>query len=143
MTESHQPYNEQLKGFCVVLLEHARSQAPAGTEALVAQMILVVQKTSSKSGLQQIVRDLVEGARGLSEVEVRELDKRLAARDFPTLSAMRDSEGREFQEILLRGRIRDEVEVRFVEARLSDVGPTGPSDSERALANGLLRSCKL
>jgi hypothetical protein len=143
MTESHKPYTEQLREFCVEILAHTRSRAPAGMEGLVTRMISVVETTSSKSGLQQVARDLVEGTLGLSEVEVREIDDRLASRDLPTLSSMRDSEGREFRKILLRGRIRDEDEARFVEARLSDMGPTGPSDSERALANALLLSCKL
>ena len=141
--KSRQPYKQQLKVFCVELLEHARLHSSEHAKAFVTQMVYVVQQTSSKSGLQQIVRGLVEMTLPLSEVEVRELDSRLASRNLPTLSAMRDSEGQQFRKILLRGRIRGEDEYRFVEARLSDVGLTGPSDAERDLANRLLLSCKL
>jgi len=140
--KSHQAYKDQLKAFCVELLEHARLQSPTHAE-IVTQTVSVVRTTSSKSGLQQIVRDLVEMTLPLSEVEVRELDSRLASQNLPTLSAMRDSEGRQFRKILLRGYIRDEDEYRFVEARLSNVGLTGPSDAERDIAKHLLLSCKL
>jgi len=142
MMKNPQLYKEQLKGFCVELLEYFRLRAPADAEAFVTAALSVVHKTSSKSGLQQIVRDLLEMTLRMSEVEVRELDSRLASRNLPTLSAMRDSEGRQFREILLRRRIRGEDEFRFVEARLADVEPTGPSDAERELANQLLLSYK-
>jgi len=129
----------RLKGFCEELVDYMRRGMPLGFDGKILDALkFQVRASNSNREIQQLVQDLVESMQGLSPVEVRELDQHLSSRDLPTLLAMRSSENRRFQGILARGQVSTEDEYRFVEARLSEVGPTGPSPSERAIANRLL-----
>ena len=66
------------------------------------------------------------------------IDDRVTHLGLPTLSRMRSAAHRRFAEILARGRIRTDDEAGFIEARLSDVGDTGPSTVDRDLAERLM-----
>ena len=136
-------YGDMLRRFCVELVEFCHSRLPTKWDLeIVGRTKATIEASTTKRDLREMVGDFVEITTCFSDADVFELDERLKSLDLPTLTTMRSREHTRFREILSRGRIRDEDEHRFVEGRLSDVGPTGTSDAERALANALLLSSR-
>jgi hypothetical protein len=132
-------YGNMLRRFCVELVEFCHSRLPTKWDLeIVARTRATIETSTTKRDLREMVSDFLEMAACFSQADVLELDERLKSLNLPSLTTMRSREHKRFREILSRGRIRGEDERRFVEGRLSDVGPTGPSAAERALANALL-----
>jgi len=129
-------YKEHLRAFCLQLLRFI--QARGSDPSFLRSLEPAIQKCRSLKGLRTITGDLLEWSQDVGGEQLYELDSRLSSAGLPTLSAMRSAAHRRFADLLCRERIKSGDDARFLEARLSDVGPTGPSAAEREIANRLL-----
>lgn len=129
---------DALRRRCHLILDFIASVEPAGVWS---EFKAFVEKTAAKRdlrGLRMVVRDLTEAQTGLSPRDRGELSRRLQDELGVDLSQEQTKELKKIQEIVGRGKIRNEREYRMVHDRVEEIYADEQAREEVERLNALL-----